>query len=114
MRKLHLAIIRSHLCSTHHTLAPCLLLLHKLDIASTDGPSTEIQQQRANGQLRAGNHHVDAKLCFEDLLLVGLHVKADFVTCVQVDIALNIINGVGKIEHFLWTVTPAPDFNCSS
>lgn len=36
-----------------------------------------------------------------DLLLVGLHVKANFVTCVQVHITLHIIRSIGKVEHFL-------------
>jgi len=37
----------------------------------------------------------------EDLLLVGFHVKADFVACVQVDISLHVIRGVSKVEHLL-------------
>lgn len=45
-----------------------------------------------------------------DLLLVGLHVKADFVACVQVDIALHVIRSVGKVEHLLWEVTPMSNF----
>lgn len=41
----------------------------------------------------------------EHLQLVGLHVEADFVTSVQMDIPLHIIRGVGEVEHLLWTVT---------
>lgn len=33
-----------YLCSTHHTLAPHLLFLHKLNITSTDCTSTETQE----------------------------------------------------------------------
>lgn len=40
----------------------------------------------------------------KDLLLIGLHVKADFVSSVQVDITFYIIRGIGKVEHFLWKV----------
>lgn len=47
---------------------------------------------------------------YEDLLLVGLHVKADFVACVEVDVTLYIIRSVGKVEHFLWKVTPVSNF----
>lgn len=43
-------------------------------------------------------------LCW-DLLLVSFHIKADFVTCLQVGINLNIIRSVSKIEHFLQKVT---------
>lgn len=33
-----------YLCSTHYTLAPHLLFLHKLNITSTDRTGTEIQE----------------------------------------------------------------------
>lgn len=46
----------------------------------------------------------------KDLLLVGFHIKADFVTSVQVDISLHIIRGVGKVEHFLWKVKTVANF----
>lgn len=39
-------------------------------------------------------------------LLVSLHIKADFVTSVQVSIALHIISSVGKVEHFLRKSNP--------
>lgn len=43
-------------------------------------------------------------MTLKDSLLVGLHVKADFVPRVQMDVALHIIRGVGQVEHFLRTV----------
>lgn len=36
------------------------------------------------------------------LLLIGINVKADFVTSVQVDVSLHIVRGIGKVEHLLW------------
>lgn len=40
-------------------------------------------------------------LC-KNLLFIGLHVKANFVTSVQVHVTFYIFKGVGKVEHFLW------------
>lgn len=40
------------------------------------------------------------------LLLVGIHVKTDFVACVKMDVTLHIIRSVGKVEHFLWKARP--------
>lgn len=50
------AITGPYLCSTHHTLAPHLLFLHKLNITSTDCTSTETREKNIKDQVQAGNY----------------------------------------------------------
>lgn len=39
------------------------------------------------------------------LLLIGLHIEADFVPRVQMDISLHVIRSICKVKYFLWKDT---------
>lgn len=103
----------THLGSTHNPLTSHLLLLHQLNISSTDCTGTETKE--SDGHLKKTKKPAAVKqkampTQIHDLLLIGIDVEADFVASVQVDVPLHVVRGVGKVEHFLWKVTATSDF----